>query len=559
MAQDVAGEIIRHQGLLKSQQANFSRYWEEIAYYVMPPHATFLVQPSEGLKRTERLFDQTAVSANERFGAAIEQMLTPRTQEWHGMSSRNPQLADSQKVQSFFEQFTQTLFALRYRPKANFASQTHECYMSLGAFGNMALFIDEQLGSGIRYRTTPMQELTWAQDHQGRVDTVYRKFKLEARQFEQQFPGRPIPKAILDALKTNPYAEFEFIHSVRPNTERDSTRRDFRGMAHSSHYVMVVDQVLVDEGGYRTFPYAIGRYTMAPRENYGRGPAMACFAAIRTLNEEKKTVLRAGQKSVEPAILLYEEGVLEAFNQRSGAMNYGMLSADGEELAKPFKIDANIPLGLELMKLEAQAVNDAFLTTLFQILVDNPEMTATEALIRSQEKGMLLAPTMGRQQSEFLGPLIEREIDLCYHSPSLRAMLPPIPDELLETGGFFDIEYKSPLTKSMRAAEGTAIMQTVQSIGVLAQIDPSVTDLFDMDKTAKRVAEINGFPADCYKTDDELEAARTARANQQVASAVTQAAPQLSVAAKNLGQARQAEAMADTAGAPSAAAQPQAA
>src|SRR5260370_1426234 len=150
MAEDVAGEIIRHQGLLKSQQANFSRYWEEIAYYVMPPHATFLVQPTEGLKRTERLFDQTAVSANERFGAAIEQMLTPRTQEWHGMSSRNPSLAESQKVQAFFEQFTQTLFALRYRPKANFASQTHECYMSLGAFGNMALFIDEQLGSGIR-------------------------------------------------------------------------------------------------------------------------------------------------------------------------------------------------------------------------------------------------------------------------------------------------------------------------------------------------------------------------------------------------------------------------
>src|SRR5258708_33669058 len=133
---------------------------------------------------------------------------------------------------------------------------------------------------------------------------------------------------------------------------------------------------------------------------------MACFAAIRTLNEEKKTILRAGQKMVDPPILLYEEGVLEAFNQRSGAANYGMLTADGEELVKPFKIDANIPLGLELMKLEAQAVNDSFLTSLFQILVENPEMTATEALIRSQEKGMLLAPTMGRQQSEFLGPLI---------------------------------------------------------------------------------------------------------------------------------------------------------
>jgi hypothetical protein len=256
---------------------------------------------------------------------------------------------------------------------------------------------------------------------------------------------------------------------------------------------------------------------------------------------------------------VYEEGVLEAFNQRSGAINYGMLTSEGQELVKPFATGANIPLGLDLMKLEGQAVNDAFLTSLFQILVENPNMTATEALIRAQEKGTLLAPTMGRQQSEFLGPLIEREIDLCYGSPSLRQMLPPIPDELLQAGGYFDIEYKSPLTKSMRAAEGTAIMQTVQAVGVLAQIDPSVVDIFNMGKTAKRLAEINGYPADCYASDEEIEEANQARAKQTAAAGVTQAAPALSVAAKNLGQARQAEAAADVAGAPAAAAAPPAA
>jgi hypothetical protein len=555
MAENVAAEIIRHLGLLMSQQANFRRYWEEIAYYVMPPHATFLVQPMEGLKRTERLFDETAVSANERFAAAIEQMLTPRSQEWHGMSSRHPQLAGNQKVEAFFEQFTQVLFALRYRPKANFASQTHECYMSLGAFGNMALFIDEELGSGIRYRTIPMQELAWAQDHQGRVDTVYRNFKLQGRQVVQMFPDN-VPKSVADTNKTNPYAEHEIVHAVRPNKNREEGRRDARGMAYESIYICKTDQVIIAQGGYRTFPYAIGRYSMAPRENYGRGPAMACFAAIRTLNEEKKTILRAGQKVVDPPILVHEEGVLEAFNQRAGAVNYGMLTSDGEELAKPFVTGANIPLGLELMKLEMSAVNDAFLTSLFQILVESPNMTATEALIRAQEKGTMLAPTMGRQQSEFLGPLIEREIDLIYNSPSLRQMLPPIPPELLELGGYFDIEYKSPLTKSMRASEGTAIMQTVQSVGVLANIDPSVTDLFDFDKTAKRLAEINGFPADCYKTDDELAAARDAREKQQAAQAITAAAPQLSLAAKNLGQAKQAEAVASSTGAPAALNQP---
>lgn len=50
--------------------------------------------------------------------------------------------------------------------------------------------------------------------------------------------------------------------------------------------------------------------------------------------------------------------------------------------------------------------------TLFQILVDNPQMTATEAMLRAQEKGQLLAPTAGRIQAEFLGTLILRKLTL---------------------------------------------------------------------------------------------------------------------------------------------------
>ena len=54
------------------------------------------------------------------------------------------------------------------------------------------------------------------------------------------------------------------------------------------------------------------------------------------------------------------------------------------------------------------AVNDALYIRLFQILVQNPQMTATEVVERTNEKGILLAPTVGRQQSEYLGPLIDR-------------------------------------------------------------------------------------------------------------------------------------------------------
>ena len=53
--------------------------------------------------------------------------------------------------------------------------------MSLGAFGTGALFI-ESSAEGLRYRSIHLGEICIAENHQGVVDTVFRKFQLAARQ-----------------------------------------------------------------------------------------------------------------------------------------------------------------------------------------------------------------------------------------------------------------------------------------------------------------------------------------------------------------------------------------
>jgi hypothetical protein len=81
-------------------------------------------------------------------------------------------------------------------------------------------------------------------------------------------------------------------------------------MPWSSYYVTSKRASRCSTGGYTSWPYAIGRYIVSTRERYGRSPAMSCWPAIMTLQEEKKTVLRAGQKEVDPPILLTEDGAL---------------------------------------------------------------------------------------------------------------------------------------------------------------------------------------------------------------------------------------------------------
>lgn len=529
---DEAQSLIKQHEYLWGQQANFRLLWNTVAQYAMPAWDNFVGELSEGINRNTRLFDSTAITANERFAAAMEQMLTPRTQKWHGLAPKDPNLEDSPEVQSYCDEVTKILFAARYTPLANFASQTDECYMSLGAFGNNALFIDEIPGRNLRYRSIPLNEIVWSLDHSGLVDTVFRKFKWTAKQAIQQWKDA-VPDSVRTAHDRNPYTEIEFLHCVRPNENRKKVS-GYEGMAYESWYVHLQDRAVIERGGYRTFPYAIGRYRMAPREHYGRSPAVAALPAIRTLNEQKKTALRAGQKAVDPPILLAEEGVLTPFNQRPGAANYGMLSQDGKPLAVPLQINPNFEVAQSLMEMESQSINDAFLTSLFQILVQNPQMTATEALIRAQEKGAMIAPAMGRQQSEFLGPMITRELDLLANA----GVLPEVPPELIDAGGI-KIDYTSPLTRAMRAEEGTAIMNTVQSLGVMAQLDRSVLNVIDLTDAAREVAIINGCPARFLRSDEQINELVQIQTQEAQAAQVAAAAPGVSQSALNLAKAQE--------------------
>ena len=143
---------------------------------------------------------------------------------------------------------------------------------------------------------------------------------------------------------------------------------------------------------------------------------------------------------------------------------------------------------------------------------------------------MLLGPLAGRQMSEFLGPMVERELDLLARANRL----PPMPDELLEAGGEYKIEYESPLARAQRAEEGVAIVRTFEALGPLAALHPQVFDNFDLDETARTLGEINGMQAKLMRDPKDVAALRDERQSQQEEAVAAQTAPGLAGAAKDV-------------------------
>lgn len=534
--------IIRDVAKLSSQRSNFEGQWNEIAQRVIPNHSdSFFSNGSgrtQGDKRTQQMFDTTAGSALNKFAAILDSLLTPRNQTWHRLKASNPNVNKDRQAKLYFEEAARVLFKYRYAPKANFSSQNQHNYKSLGAYGTGCMFVDELSGPdpGIRYKNIHIGEVYILENHQGLVDKVYRKFPLSARQALQEF-GPATPQRVLEVLKTDPEKQFWFIHAVIPNTDRDPFRLDYRGMEYWSLTVSVEGQELLREKGFSVFPYAISRYEQAPGEVWGRSPAMDVLPTVKTLNEMKKTVLTQGHRAVNPVFLTHDDGVLGAFNMLPGAVNPGGVSSEGRPLVHTLPV-GRIDIGKDLMDDERAAINDAFLVNLFQILMETPQMTATEVMERTREKGILLAPTIGRQQSEYLGPLIERELDIL----SRLGLLPPMPQILLEAKGEYMIEYDSPLSKAQRAEEASGLMRTIESVLQIVNVtqNPEPLDYFNWDEIVPDMASIQSVPEKWINAMDRVQAIRGGRAQQAQEQQMMQAAPGAAAMIKAGAVARQA-------------------
>jgi hypothetical protein len=524
-----APDIIARQSRLESERMNFDSLWQDVARFVMPADALFNTERAPGQRVMDHVFDSTPISANERFAAAMQSMLTPATQKWHALAPIDYDLEDDHDVRVWCDEVTDILFAARYAPSAQFGQAIGQAFLSFGAFGNAVISIEDRRGQGLLYRAAHLGEVYWAESEDGTVDTIHRKLKITVRQAVQKFGIDSLPKQIADQVERNPDAVFDFIHCIYPMVEAPREQQ-LRQFAFASEYVSIVGKATVRRGGYRTFPYAIGRYAQAPQEAYGRGPGTTALPDIQMLQEMMRTHLMAAHMVVFPPVLLGDDGALQPFSLQPGALNYGGVTEDGRQRIHPFQSGGRLDISRDMIEDVRRRINDIFNVSLFQILVDKPAgMTATEAMIRAQEKGALLAPTGVRAQAELLGSMIRRELDIL----AVAGNLPPLPRVLQERGGMaaLRVQYTSPVNQAQKAQDAVAILNYMSTVGNFAEAFPEMIDSIDGDAMARELADVSGVPDKILRTEEAVARIRADRKEQQDMASLVEAAPQVATAA----------------------------
>lgn len=538
MADEIGQRIVARMGKAKTSRLGWESYWQEVSELVLPNFSNTFFEGGYSLeqaqKKDRKRYDGAAEIAATRLSATMESILTPRNSRWHGLSSDDMSLNKKRRVREYFDDATDVLFKHRYASAANFGSQAFEHYLSVSVFGTGCMFTDSLFDAqgrakGFRYAQIHIAQTYFYENHQGIVDEALRPFKMTARNALQKFRDK-CPEEIKKAAANNPEQMFEFIHCVMPREDIDYNRRDFKGMKFGSYYVSKSTQDVVLEEGYNTFPYAISRYITAPGELYGRSPAMQCLTNIKVLNEQKKTILKQGHRTVDPVLLTHDDGVLDSFSMKPGAMNSGAMTADGKRLVDVLPT-GNLAVGDKMMQMERDEISAAFLTDLFAIFMERPQMTATEIVELAREKGVLFSPIMGRQEAEFLSVMIEREMDLA----NQQMLLPPMPPELIEAKGEYKIVFDNPLSRAQKAEQASGLMRTVGWASEMAaqSQDPTPLDHFEWDVIIPELSNINGVPAKWMKTPEALAALRQGRQQAVETQQVIDAGPTIAAIQKN--------------------------
>lgn len=521
--------------------------WRMAAAYCLPSHYSAWQtdgpasyhQSNSAARRVQ--FDTTGTRSLPKYVSILERIATPVGQRWHGLMPSDPNLRKVRRVKMYFDTLQDLLFKNRYDPKAQFRTATSEMYTSMGVYGNGPVYIGQRRQTpvsrlpGFRYVANPMRDIFFLTDDEGEVTTVFRRFWLNVRQFKSKFPNAPFPTQMqseANKAAPNEQAYFEFVHYVHlRGDDYDPKAIDARRHPVCGSYICVKSQEYIgDEAGFRSMPYKIPRTATIAGNPYGISPAVSALAALGGASAIKKTYLKQGQKAVDPVLLAYDDGVLNGeVDQRPGAINYGGVDSQGRLRIQALPT-GNFRVAETILADDRRDVEDSFFVTLFQILTDTPEMTATEVMERVAEKASLLSPTMGRLQSEFLGPCIEREIDLLDEM----GLLPQMPPELIEAKGEYEVVYTSPLAKGQYAEEVSGFMRAVQFALEIANAtqNPEPLDQFNFKDAIPEIADFMAVPARWMNDKKTIEATQADRSQQAQQAQLLQNAPALASAAK---------------------------
>lgn len=523
-------ELVRLVGELKSQASAQASYWQETADFCLLRKAWVTMPKTAGQRLNfHKLFDSEAMNDLQTMASGFSSNLTNPATKWFMLATRDRALMKSKDVKVWFKIAEDEIFSTL--ASTNFDTSIQEFFVDSGCFGTGGIFTEEDPIKRVMFGNLPLATLLIVEDSKGRVVEVYRVYDLTAGQAWGEW-GKAAGQKVLDLINKNKFEEkVTIIHATFPREKRIAGKFDSLNMPFASIWLEKSQEHVIKESGFMEFPFAIGRFYKLAGEPWGFSPAMLALADVKMLMVQKKTILRAAQKIVDPPAVLPSKGFLLPFNLNPSGMNYRQPGTSADDY-KAIETRANIPIGREMINDTKKDIQRAFFVPLFQAFQDiTKQMTVPEVQRRINENMVLLGPVVGRFQQEVLGPIIERVFSIL-----LRQGILPAPPAAIR-GQELDIVYVSQLARAQRQDEIVSLENSLVLARAVGELKPGIFDKINEDKIADFIWEINGTNPELLRDDEEVGEIRAQRAEAQEQAAQLEQLQQAATIAKDASQA----------------------
>ena len=489
-------EVISHYnyrlGLLEAKRCNYVNVWEELAILADPRNAYFrTTRPNGDLSMLIPKTDDTFQLLLPTHAAIMHSLLTPMAYRWHTFTFFDPAL--QQQYGHILGATSEFLHNKRYSARSGFVGAMSESYISMAVYGHCILEVTKDIRTrSVIYKALPIKEFYIDKDANGFVNTFYRKVEMTYRNLRTLFPDYT-PDKYKGADNCRWLEDkMELLCVVEPSLDTPGS----------------FDNVWIDKTNCKVLQkevtkkcrFICSRSNVFPSSDdpYGFSPAMEIMPSMKALNSLSYNILKLGDSAARLDFLTGEDVINPSNFLGNGNIIEGGIDDEGRPMVQRIQYP-DFPSVEYVQNSYKEKIKTALFVNFFMTLNETQSRSATDSMIKANEKAQMVAPTGDRIARELLIPLIELELQ--YYG-DMHA-LPQFPEEIKNAGVAtdFDITLDNPMLKGQRIDSANGIMTMAQYLGALMGLNTEI----NIDRAKEVLVEIFNIPSSVLNTPEEKQ------------------------------------------------------
>ncbi len=513
---------------LKTIRSPLEGQWQELADFIEPTRLRLHLTDQRAISR-KKIIDSAGTFAHRTLASGMHSGITSPARPWFRLTTYDPDLKDFAPVKEWLASVEARMREIFQA--SNLYNAFHVGYGDLGQFGQSVGILSEQDKEIIRLDQLIHGTFWIARDENGRVTTLYRRFKWSVERIVSRFGYKNCSRKIRNDYDQGSYDKrYDIYHAIEPRLTRDTESKAKWDKPFLSNYWedSPDPDALLEESGFDENPIIAPPWELHGEDHYATSPGMVALGDIKMLNMEQTRKLEAIDKMVRPPMT----GPTSMKNNPASLLP-GSITYVDDPNRLGFRPAMEVRLSIAELAADIretrERISQAFYADLFLMLANMEGIQPRnqfEIAERKEEKLLALGPVLENIYNGQLEPVIDRTFNIMVR----RGELPPPPADI--EGQALKIEYISMLAQAQKAVSTGSIERAVSFAGQLAAVRPEVLDKIDTDQAIDEYFDLLGAPPSILVPDDEVKQIRDGRAQRQQQMENAQMAAQVAPAMK---------------------------